>query len=663
DEPIPMAEDDVLRRSGLALSLMGLLLITAIFLVNAPWAGYRGIFLLAMGLLMAIFPPPARLPWIWWVLAGLGILAGLASYLPAAWFPQPAWRTEFQSLGIPTENLVTIQWQQALEAHAILLMIPLGALWMAGHRVKGGSVRHLALAFVCAIAAYAFVSKFMQGESVHGSGNGAERFGILPNRNHSALLLAMGVVAGLGCIVQAIRERRWFSFGVALVATLVCAWAAAAWSISRAGILLAAVGALILLPLMGWSYLGRNGRWAVVLLIVAFGGAFALTETTVKDRINKTIATPASSESGEQAEPERHLREILLAKDFRVPIALDTFDLIRDHPWTGVGADQFRYIFPQYRVRSSTNNNSLCLHPESDWLWIATEFGIPAAVFLLLAVVFALPTAARGVMRGRDRAVRAACLAAAALLPIHGFIDVPGHRIALALAAAWLFSLALHSRPEAEDGSVDAPGRAPASRRLWALPVLLVAGWMLWLQGGGGLGDRTTLFDRTRKEIERIYAQDWEARNAATARGETYEPSEAEDPLLPGLGLLEQAVAAMPLNRGLRCLQGALAYFFDEKTELARHAFAVERALDPRWVAGPLWQANACDWCLPDDAVALWDIAMQRAEWLESKDPGNHWGKSATWAHIRHAASKGQELKKRWEDWEKRHPKPDSTRN
>lgn len=658
DEPLFLADDGSSRFSTIALTLMGFLLVAGIFLVNSPWAGYHGVFLLGLGVLMVIFPSPTRLPRVWWILAGLGCLAGLAGYLPAAWFPQPAWRADFESVGIPTGNLVTIQWRQALEAHAVLLMIPLGALWLAGHRVGGAGLRHLALAFVCFVASYAVISKWIQPESIHHSGSAADRFGILPNRNHSALLLAMGVVVGLGCIVQAIREARWLGLSVALVATGICAGASVIWSISRAGILLMAVGAALWLPLMGWKYLGRHGRWAVILLVAAFAGAFALTESRVKSRITETLSTPTANEESDQTGQMRESEEFLLAKDFRVPTYLDTVDLVRDHPWTGVGAGQFQYIFPQYRVRSSILNDTRHLHPEGDWLWVASEFGIPSAVLLFLPVVFALVFAARGVMRGRERALRASCLAAAALLPIHGFIDVPGHRIAPALIAAWVFALALHMPATPESiHNVQSTNRA-IWRRLWAVPALLFAGWMIWLQGGGNGGDLTGRADRIRAEVVRLRLQDEAERNAAAARGEKFDPSEAEDPLIQALGLLDQAILAIPLDRTLRHQQGILAYFYDDRLELARHAFAVERALYPRWVGGPLQQAAACAWAVPEDATALWDVAMERARWMESVDPANYWATGPTWRRIKNAASRQPTMKEHWLQWETRHPGP-----
>lgn len=638
---------------------MGVLLVAAIFLVNAPWAGYHGIFLLGMGLLMAIFPPPAALPRIWWILAALGCLAGLAPYLPAAWFPQPAWRAGFESLGIPTGELMTIQWRQAMETHAILLMIPLGALWLAGHRVQGGSVRHLALAFVCAIAVYAIVSRFIQAEPVHHSGSGAERFGILPNRNHSAFLLSMGVVAGLGCIVQAMREHRWLSLAVALVATLICAWAAAVWSISRAGILLAAIGAALWLPLMGWTYLGRNGRWAVLLLVLAFAGAFALTETAVKDRIAKTITTPLVVEEDGDGRQEKALKEVLLEKDFRVPTALDTLDMIRDHPWTGVGAGQFRYIFPQYRVRSAVHNDSQHFHPESDWLWLAAEFGIVPSVLLLLAVALAFFFAARGVMKGRDRALRAACLAAAALLPVHAWIDVPGHRIALALAAAWLFALALHpARSEDGEHSFDSPGRGLAWRRLWALPVLFIAGWMIWLQGGGNGGARTTAAEQAEKEVAKWMEIDKEARAKASEEGKFFDPPEEEDPLVKALVVLERAISTVPLDRSLRRQQGIIALYFDNRYDLVRSAFATERGLDPSWVGCAVEQSQIWACALPEESEILWNLAMERARKIESLSTGTRWGPPQTWERLRQLVIREPALKPRWDDWSAKNPKP-----
>jgi hypothetical protein len=267
--------------------------------------------------------------------------------------------------------------------------------------------------------------------------------------------------------------------------------------------------------------------------------------------------------------------------------------------------------------------------------------------------------AARGVMRGRDRALRAACLAAAALLPIHGWIDVPGHRIALALAAAWLFALALHPPPPTDEHPDPDQGRGSTWRRLWALPVVLVAGWMLWLQGGDPKGARMMTAERAEKKVARWMAIDKEAREKASKDGTFFDPPEEEDPLVKALADLEEAVSILPLDRALRRQQGIVALFFDNRYDLVRTAFATERTLDPSWVACAVEQAQIWACALPEESERLWNTAMERAREIEQLATGTRWGPAATWERLRLQVTREPALKPRWEDWSGKNPKPE----
>lgn len=60
-----------------------------LFLVAGPWAGFHGVLLGGLGLLVALRPPKVSLPGIWWAFACLFTLAGAAAFLPAGWFPVP----------------------------------------------------------------------------------------------------------------------------------------------------------------------------------------------------------------------------------------------------------------------------------------------------------------------------------------------------------------------------------------------------------------------------------------------------------------------------------------------------------------------------------------------------------------------------------------------
>src|SRR5262249_7176463 len=68
--------------------------------------------------------------------------------------------------------------------------------------------------------------------------------------------------------------------------------------------------------------------------------------------------------------------------DLRGRIFNDTFRLIRDSPWCGIGFGNFESVFAI--VRNASLGDSRVLHPESDWLWLWTEAGWLAVVLTVL---------------------------------------------------------------------------------------------------------------------------------------------------------------------------------------------------------------------------------------------------------------------------------------
>jgi tetratricopeptide (TPR) repeat protein len=86
-------------------------------------------------------------------------------------------------------------------------------------------------------------------------------------------------------------------------------------------------------------------------------------------------------------------------------------------------------------------NQQSVLHPESDWLWLASEVGWLGVVFALGAVFFVL-RAAFPLGPGSRRRLRGAALAASVAAVVHCVIDVPEHRVGSALMALMAMALA-----------------------------------------------------------------------------------------------------------------------------------------------------------------------------------------------------------------------------
>ena len=183
------------RASGESLPpRVGMFLIGTIFLVvlgaSAPWHLRMGMALLPLGLLMVFASRVVRLsrPSL---LLGCGmVLLSLGAFLPADLIGRPGWRDELEALGVETGKLNVIQWQMALEYHAVYLFLAFAAFWILGLRFSARATSQLALAFVMVVAFYAIIAKISENQLA--LNRGGEIFGFFPNRNHNSNFLSLG---------------------------------------------------------------------------------------------------------------------------------------------------------------------------------------------------------------------------------------------------------------------------------------------------------------------------------------------------------------------------------------------------------------------------------------------------------------------------------------
>ncbi len=629
--------------SGWVFGGFWLLLLGGTLLVGGPWAGFHALMLGGAGLLMALFPPVVALPRAWWLLAAGFVVAGMAPFLPAAWFFVPEWRGQLAAAGVKTGSLVTLQPLQAAEMLGVFGVTLVSGLWLAGHRASPAQLRWWALAFTVGVAGYAVTAKLLQAPPVSDIPGGGVIFGFFPNRNHTSTYLAMGTICGLGCAFQALRDKRVFAGVVALVATGICLWAVAVWSISRGGVVLVALGGLAWLLLVGTRYLGRHGRWAVGLIALVVGGFLVVADTAVKRRWVRTVEQAVAVISRGEAPPQVGSTEPVTGvvdMDFRIPIVLDALSLVRDFRWTGIGAGQFSYVFPQYRHHSLNRNDSDIYHPDNDWLWLLAETGPVATLAFAALVMLACRKSLRGILRGRDRALRSGCFLAALVVPLHGLFDVPGHRLTLAWSAAFLFCLSL--------GPPDA-GRVRRTVAGWplrglAVLMLVAAAVLARAQWAGGAPPARVAAQVAVNQAMTLYRRDLALQEAARSRGETYQPEPSADLLEQALAGLERGAERVPLDREIPHLAGLLALQFDDKLAVAERAFAIERALDPNWVSGPLLQAAALGKFSPARTAELWREGLRRAARVDRVKPGTVWGTAYTLERIRTSARGKPEL-------------------
>lgn len=574
---------------------------------GSGWGLNHGLMLALMGGVMLCSKSTTTLPRWAWVGAGLAALLSLSAFTPAAWGAMPGWRMDLENLGVDTGSLKVVQVRFALEQWVVAVLGGGVALWLGGRRSASPMVP--ALTLVVGVAVYAVVSR-AQIEL-------AGQFGFFPNRNHSATLLAMASLVGLGCCAECLKERQNILATVAVLATAVVLWALMAWSISRAGFVLLVFGALLWFPLAGRRYLNR--RVANVLTTMVFIAIVALTalDGRLLERLTSSGERAKAAMVGSVDEGDSGLNNESAIEefDFRIPTWLDSVECLKSEWVRGFGLGQFRYVFTQHRERTAKIGYQRSLHPESDWLWVATEAGLPAMV-VLTCLVFALGRFVwrRSTSANSDKAVRLGCLVGALLLLVHSGFDVPAHRLPLLWLAALLTGLALPAR-----GGQSAANLTVRMRVLGAL-VLGVGVWLLAASAGVVHGLASETAARARTEAARLFQQDYALVEAARAEGRSV--VDLDDSLLvEAIHVLEAVEPVAPLDPEVWRMRAELALQFDDRADEARRCHAVERVLLPNAVEVPLIQAESWGSFDLETTGALWREALRRSVALEKRSP------------------------------------------
>jgi len=132
---------------------------------------------------------------------------------------------------------------------------------------------------------------------------------------------------------------------------------------------------------------------------------------------------------------------------WRLSVLQWTWEMIRDHPWLGVGPGAFPVALLHYqRIPYLGGEN-----PHNLYVEVAAEYGLPIAVLGILGLLICLGRAARSVRQlplahpGRGR--RAAILAAVVAFAVHSATDLDWSYPAAALPAAVLLGLLAAGTP------------------------------------------------------------------------------------------------------------------------------------------------------------------------------------------------------------------------
>jgi O-antigen ligase len=189
--------------------------------------------------------------------------------------------------------------------------------------------------------------------------------------------LMLVICTAMARLLHDTRDRAWAAVVMpALVAALMLSFTRSAMVGVTAG-----VGVLLLL---------RDFRLVGLLPILA-AGVLAISPAALTDRVYSTfdLNDPTSRD--------------------RIAMLQAGVAIVRDYPFTGVGPDMVRRVYPEYRVAGAVQENNLHLHNVP--MQIAAERGIPALLLWCWFVVAALLGLRPLLERGRNRVLATTAVA------------------------------------------------------------------------------------------------------------------------------------------------------------------------------------------------------------------------------------------------------------
>ena len=572
--PGPKITAEALARGGIAgLTLLALMLGGATEL-------WEQTLLVALGALLILIAPPqlSRGPVPWIIFTAIFLLA-LAAFLPAAWFPTPAWRRQFagnDQVVLPftrtPQPWLTAQACALLFAGIVWAGYVLGQAWDRISRRRAMEVLIIGVGILAAVMTFAFSFGFHVPYW-----NQAENRGWFPNRNQTADVLGACGVVNYALLFGALRKKRLMTYVWLLTITAI--GGALIVSFSRAGILMFFAGIALwhLWPVQGRGrkQARQSLKWATLGLAAIFvflAGFFLLGGDTLA-RFQGQVDSAHDSR-------------------FRIAIQEDALRFSGTSPVLGIGLGNFEALFASAQRASA--NEDRAIHPESDWLWAICEMGWLAPVLFLAGIAWWMRRCLPFRMK-EGESLRRAAFVGAVLFILHGLVDVSGHRLGSLWVGLLLAGLAL-PRPAPLLTGTTVPSRErgrPWLYRGLALALLLIAGW--WAASIGGLPVPPTT---------ETLAQIQDGLETAVSTGQ----------MNAALNLANTGLAIAPVNWRLYFQRGYAEAFLPGHLAHAGVDFLVARQLEARWIGpcvdeGAVWlAANEPDLCL--DA---WAEALRRA--------------------------------------------------
>jgi O-antigen ligase len=408
----------------LADASIALLPVLACFLAGATEKWEEGVVITVLGFCLLVRPPRFSLGTITNLVLFTLFVSSAVALLPAHWFFQPEWRGSLvNNFAIQLPSTLTPQPWITL-GHLVSFAAGLSWLYIVSTQDLGlREVRFQLRLFTSGIVLLAAICiAFYLAHITPTFWLNEQNFGPFPNPNQTGDLFALTAIMILACVHDDFRERRkrWIAWILALVVIV----AAIVLNSSRSGIGILVVGSAFWLGALAF------GKRSPLRLALIVSSLFLLLITFLV--------------FSEQTFQRFHFRDFGGSggsPDLRWRFFHDTFQLIRDSPWCGIGLGNFEAIFAIFRNASLSDSRTL--PAESDWLWLWAEVGWPAVVLTVLGIAL-LVSRVFPLRTGTNQRYRLAALIAAILFAIGGILDVSGHQVGTVFAAIFLLGLALH---------------------------------------------------------------------------------------------------------------------------------------------------------------------------------------------------------------------------
>lgn len=439
------------------------LLLLSVFLAGGRPLWAQGILTICIALLWLRWTP-SRLPskTIVTILVLLA-LTPLVAYLPASWLTMPSWRQTLVKHPVITPSFFVTP-QPWLTFHFYLLWLTGLALaaWCSCQEwdhYNRGTLARMYTGGLLAVTLFAFfgvATGYQPSWWVSTDG-----FGPFLNRNQWGAAMGFGALACFALIHQCVRQEHkqgaifWAVAAVVFLAGVI-------YNGSRGGLVIALLG--------GFAYWGFYGIIKKQYRYAAVGISFLL--------ISFALFAIGGGALLERFVGLRGLFEGEAGEDLRVQFYRMTMAMVAGAPLTGFGLGNFEYVFPFYLDYEPIFDRRPA-HPESSWLWLASEGGwlLLVAVAIALIVLVMSGLSAR---KSRAATIRALGMACAVMLAFSAGFEVNAHRLGTLFPIIVLASLAL---PPAKGAEISAAARKVAK----FAGALLGAVGLIWFLGGAGV--------------------------------------------------------------------------------------------------------------------------------------------------------------------------------